>query len=74
MEVPYFDRKIKTASRDDLVKQQTSRSQMLLNRLLKSNPFYGRRLRDAGLTDTRLLNSLEEKTISFHFVDGEQGD
>jgi phenylacetate-CoA ligase len=60
MEISYFDRTIETASRENLSVHQMSRMRTLLKSLLASNPFYGKRLRDAGFTDTRLLKSLED--------------
>ena len=50
---------------------QLSRLRRLLKELLASNPFYGTRLRDAGFTDTRLLNSLEDLK-SFPFTSKSQ--
>ena len=60
MEVTYFDRKIETAGHDDLIAHQTSRLQMLLKELLASNSFYGRKLRESGFTDARMLRSLDD--------------
>jgi phenylacetate-CoA ligase len=58
METPYFHRAIETARREDLATHQLSRMQALLKELLASNPFYGSKLRDAGLTDARSFQSL----------------
>jgi phenylacetate-CoA ligase len=60
METSYFDKAIETASREDLAAHQLSRVRVLLKELLASNPFYGRRLRDTGFTDERLLHSLQD--------------
>jgi len=66
MEISYFDRAIETASRENLAKHQMSRMRVLVKELLASNPFYGRRLRDAGFTDVRMLDSLEDfKSLPF---------
>jgi phenylacetate-CoA ligase len=59
MEISYFDRALETADREDLRAHQLSRMQVLVRELLASNPFYGARLRSAGLTDARMLRSLE---------------
>jgi phenylacetate-CoA ligase len=59
-EISYFDRTIETAAREDLIKHQISRIQVLLKELLASNPFYGAQLRDAGFTDARAFHSLED--------------
>src|SRR5512135_2017760 len=63
MEHSYFHRKIETASGEDLAAHQVSRLRMLLNELLASNPFYGTKLRGVGLTDARLLHSLEDLKV-----------
>jgi phenylacetate-CoA ligase len=60
MEISYLDRTIETAGIEDLATQQMSRLRILLKELLASNPFYGTRLCRIGLTDTRLLHSLED--------------
>ncbi len=66
MEISYFDRTIETASRESLIMHQMSRLRSLLKELLASNPFYRTRLRDAGLTDARLLNSPDDlKSLPF---------
>ncbi len=57
MNVTYFDRAIETASREELTRHQTARMQTLLSEVLASNPFYGKKLRDAGLTDAREFKS-----------------
>jgi phenylacetate-CoA ligase len=62
MEIAYFHRAIETASREDLAAHQMSRMRVLLKELLASNPFYGKRLRDAGFKDARLFHSLEDLT------------
>jgi phenylacetate-CoA ligase len=59
MELRYFNRKIETANREYLTELQMSRLQLLLKELLASNPFYGRKLRDSGFTDVRMLASLD---------------
>jgi phenylacetate-CoA ligase len=58
MEISYFDQAMETASREDLTAHQLLRMRMLMKQLLASNPFYGARLRPAGFTDARLLQSL----------------
>jgi len=60
MEISYFDRAVETASCEDLTAHQISRMRTLLKELLATNPFYGARLRDAGLGDARMLQALEE--------------
>jgi phenylacetate-CoA ligase len=66
MEISYFHRAIETASREDLAMHQMSRMRALLRELLASNPFYGSRLREAGLTDARLFHSLDDlKSLPF---------
>ncbi len=60
METLYFDRTIETARREDLAEHQILRLRMLVKDLLASNAFYGATLRGVGLTDTRLLHSLED--------------
>jgi phenylacetate-CoA ligase len=60
MEISYFDKNIETAGREVLTAHQMSRMRVLLKELLDSNPFYGPKLRDAGLTDARLLHSPED--------------
>lgn len=60
MEISYFDRTVETASREDLTVHQFARMQTLFTELLASNPFYGARLRDAGLGDARMLQTLGE--------------
>jgi phenylacetate-CoA ligase len=66
MEISYFHQDIETAGRENLVKHQLSRMRVLVKELLASNPFYGRRLRDAGFTDVRMIDSLEDlKSLPF---------
>lgn len=60
MDVTYFDREIETASREDLRRHQTTRMQTLLRELLASNPFYQKKLRDAGVSDARDFKSLDD--------------
>lgn len=60
MEQSYFHRAIETAGAEDLAAHQVSRLRVLLKELLASNPFYGTKLRGVGLTDARLLHSLED--------------
>jgi phenylacetate-CoA ligase len=59
-EISYFHRALETANREDLDAHQMLRVRTLLKELLKSNPFYGAKLRDAGFTDAGLLQSLED--------------
>jgi phenylacetate-CoA ligase len=66
--ISYFDRNIETAGCGDLARHQMSRLRTLLKELLASNPFYGKKLRAAGLTDPRLLHSLEDlNSLPFTF-------
>ena len=62
MDVTYFDREIETASREDLTRRQTARMQTLLREVLAANSFYGKKLRDAGLTDARDFKSAADIT------------
>ncbi len=62
MDIAYFDRKIETARREDLARHQTTRMQGLLREVLATNPFYGKKLREAGVTDARYFTSLAEIT------------
>jgi phenylacetate-CoA ligase len=66
MEISYFHQGIETAGREYLARHQLSRMRVLVKELLASNSFYGRRLRDAGLTDVRMIDSLEDfKSLPF---------
>jgi phenylacetate-CoA ligase len=66
MEISYFDQAIETANCEDLAAHQLSRLRMLLKELLATNPFYGEKLRNAGITDARLVHSLEDlKSLPF---------
>ncbi len=66
MEISYFDRAVETGGIEDRVRHQISRLRTLLKELLASNPFYNTRLCRIGLTDTRLLHSLEDlKSLPF---------
>lgn len=62
MEVTYFNRAVETASREELVRHQTERMQVLLRETLASNAFYGRKLRAAGFTDARDFKSRTDIT------------
>ncbi len=62
MDVTYFDRAIETATRDDLTRHQTARMRTLLREVLASNSFYGKKLRDTGLTDARDFKSIADIT------------
>lgn len=62
MDVAYFNREIETASRDDLTRHQSVQMQTLLREVLASNPFYRKKLRQAGLNDARDFKSLAEIT------------
>ena len=62
MDVTYFDREIETASREKLTRHQTARMQTLVREALASNSFYGKKLRDAGLTDARDFKSVDDIT------------
>jgi phenylacetate-CoA ligase len=62
MDIMYFDRKIETARPKDLARHQTTRMQGLLREVLATNPFYGKKLHEAGFTDARDLTSLAEIT------------
>jgi phenylacetate-CoA ligase len=60
MDIMYFDRKIETARRKDLAQHQTTRMQAVLGEVLATNPFYRKKLREAGLTDVSGFTSLTE--------------
>ncbi len=60
MDIKYFDRKIETARREDLARHQTTRIHGVLREVLATNPFYGKKLREAGFTDARDFTSLTE--------------
>ncbi len=60
MDVTYFDRTIETAGREELTRHQAARMQTLLREVLASNSFYGKKLRDAGLTDARDFKSFDD--------------
>jgi phenylacetate-CoA ligase len=62
MGVSYFDRTIETASREELTQHQIARMQTLLREVLASNAFYGKKLRDAGVTDARDFKSIADIT------------
>jgi len=62
MDIKYFDRKIETARRKDLARHQTTRMQGVLREVLATNPFYGKKLREAGFTDARDFTSPTEIT------------
>jgi phenylacetate-CoA ligase len=53
----YFNPRIETASREELTQHQTARMQTLVREVLASNSFYGNKLREAGLTDSRDFKS-----------------
>ena len=66
MEITYFDRRIETASHEDLIVHQTSRLKSLFSELLASNQFYSRKLRESGFTDPRMIRSIDDvKYIPF---------
>jgi len=56
----FFDRETETLCREDLQRHQTLRMQRLLREVLASNPFYGKKLRAAGLSDSRDFRSIED--------------
>jgi phenylacetate-CoA ligase len=60
MDVIYFNREIETADRQDLERHQVTRIQRLLHETLASNPFYGRKLREAGIGDARDFRSIDD--------------
>jgi phenylacetate-CoA ligase len=60
MEISYFKKAIETAHRENIARHQLARMQVVLKELLATNPFYYTKLRDAGLTDARLFQSLED--------------
>ncbi len=62
MDVQYFDRTMETCNPEDLARHQTVRMQTLLREVLASNPFYGRKLREAGLNDARAFQSVDDIT------------
>lgn len=60
MNSTYFNREIETANRDELTQHQSARMQTLLREVLASNPFYQKKLRQAGLNDPRDFKSLAD--------------
>ncbi len=60
MDVTYFDSEIETASRERLTAHQNAQMQTLLREVLAGNPFYQRKLREAGLSDARDFKSIDE--------------
>jgi phenylacetate-CoA ligase len=60
VDVSYADRALETADRATLEAHQLRRLQALLGLLLAQNPFYGARLRAAGLTTAAELTSLRD--------------
>jgi phenylacetate-CoA ligase len=60
MDARYFNPAVETASRKDLAQHQNNRLQSLLQEVLASNPFYGDKLRQAGLEDPREFRSLDD--------------
>lgn len=62
MEVTYYNREIETASREDLARHQSARMQTLLREALASNPFYSKKLHDAGIADARDSKSIADIT------------
>jgi phenylacetate-CoA ligase len=60
MEISYFQKAIETANRENIARHQSSRLQVILKELLAANPFYRTKLREAGLTDARTFQSLED--------------
>ncbi len=61
-DLTYFNREIETASRDELTRRQSAQMQTLLREVLASNPFYQKKLRQAGLNDARDFRSLADIT------------
>ncbi len=62
MNVTYFNREIEMADRKLLEQHQTARMQKLLQEVLASNSFYGKKFREAGFTDARDFRSIEDIT------------
>lgn len=63
MEIAYYDRDAECADRELIRERQLARLQTMLDELLAKNPFYGEKLREAGLeagTDIRMLDDLEQ--------------
>ncbi len=60
MEMRYFCREIETADRATLTRHQLARLQTLLRAVVAANPFYSAKLRAAGMTDARDLESLDD--------------
>ena len=54
---------METADPESLARHQISRIRVLIRELLDSNPFYGRKLHSAGLTDAGLLNSVADFSL-----------
>lgn len=59
VEVPYYDAAGETLDREHLQARQMVRVRQLVTRVLATNRFYGRKLRDAGLTDAAEIKDLE---------------
>jgi phenylacetate-CoA ligase len=60
MEITYFDHEAECADREVIVARQLLRLQSMLDELLASNPFYGAKLRDAGVTCGADIRSLDD--------------
>ncbi len=55
----FFNQSIETASREALTRHQIALMHQLLSEALASNPFYQRKLREAGFNDAREFKSLD---------------
>ncbi len=60
MDFDYFDRGIVAATRDELTRHQTDRLRALLRAVLASNPFYHKKLSEAGFADAREIKTIDD--------------
>ncbi len=60
MEIRYWDKDIETAQREKIEQYQLARLQNLLDNVLKSNAFFQKRLRNAGIESAKEIKSLDD--------------
>lgn len=60
MKVLYFDKDLECADREAIVARQVKQVQAMLNEVLATNPFYRRKLREAGLERGEDVRSLDD--------------
>lgn len=60
METSYLDPFIETLGRNALTQIQIKKLQLMLGEVLKSNEFYRRKLKDAGLDDPSDIRTLDD--------------